>query len=59
MNKLGMRNNIMTTLFPRHEIREFANKIGISFGSCHAIFTNVLGMIRAAAKIIPKLLNYD
>ena len=31
---------------------------GISFGSCKAVFTNVLGMKRAAAKIVPKLLNF-
>ena len=31
----------------------------VSFGSCQAIFTNVLGMKRAAAKIVPKLLNFE
>ena len=31
---------------------------GISFGSCQAIFTDVLGMKRAAAKIITKFLNF-
>ena len=35
-------------------IREVTNDVGISFGSCQAIFTDVLGMKRAAAKIIPK-----
>ena len=30
---------------------------GISFGSCQAIFTDVLGMKSAAAKIVSKLLN--
>ena len=28
-------------------------------GLCQAIFTDVLGMIRAAAKIVPKLLNLE
>ena len=31
---------------------------GISFGSSQAIFTDVLAMKRAAAKIVPKLLNF-
>ena len=30
-----------------------------AFGSCQAIFTNVLGMKRAAAEIVPKLLNIE
>ena len=34
-------------------IREVADEIGISFGSCQAIFTDVLGMKRVAAKIVP------
>ena len=29
------------------------------FGSCQAIFTDVLGMKCAAAKIVPKLLNFE
>ena len=32
---------------------------GISFGTCQAVFTNVLGMKRAAAEIVPKLLNFE
>ena len=40
-------------------IREFADDIYISFGSCQAIFMNVLSMKRAATKIIPKLLNFE
>ena len=39
-------------------IREIADDVGISFGSCQEIFTDVLGMKRAAAKIIPKLINF-
>ncbi|XP_033222814.1 protein GVQW3-like [Belonocnema kinseyi] len=38
-------------------IREVADYYGISFASCHAIFTDVLVIIRVAAKFIPKLLN--
>ena len=36
-----------------------ANGIGISFGSCETIFTNILGMKRATAKIVPKFLNFE
>ena len=39
----------------RITIREVADDIGISCGSCQSIFTNVLGMKRAAAKIVPKI----
>ena len=31
----------------------------ISIGSCHEIFSNVLGMKRVAAKFVPKLLNFE
>ena len=43
----------------RITIREVADDVGISFGSCKAIFTGVLDMKRAAAKIVPKLLNFE
>ncbi|KAA1414164.1 helix-turn-helix domain-containing protein [Nocardioides humilatus] len=43
----------------RITIREVADDVGISFGSCQAIFKDVLGMKRAAAKIVPKLLNCE
>ena len=43
----------------RNTIREVADDVGISFGSCWAIYTNVLGMKRAAAKIVQKLLNFE
>lgn len=43
----------------RITIREVADEVGISIGSCHNIFSNVLGMKRVAAKFIPKLLNFD
>ena len=33
--------------------------VGISFSSCQAIFADVLGKKRAAAKIVPKLLNFE
>ena len=40
-------------------IREVADDVGISFGSCQAIFTDVLGKKLVATKIIPKLLNFE
>ena len=39
----------------RITIREVADNIGISFGSCQAIFTDVFGTKCAAAKIVLKL----
>ena len=43
----------------RITIREVADDVGISFGSCQAIFTDVLGMKCAVAKIVSKLLNFE
>ena len=40
-------------------IKEIADDVGISFGSCQAIFTGVLGMKCAAAKIVLKLQNFE
>ena len=37
----------------RMTIREVANYVGLSFGSCQAIFTDVLNMKHAAGKIVP------
>ena len=39
-------------------IRELAADVGIAFGSCQGIFTDVLNMKCAAAKIVTKLLNF-
>ena len=39
-------------------IREVADDVGISFDSCQAFFADVLGMKRASAKIVLKLLNF-
>ena len=43
----------------RITIREVADDVCISIGSCHEIFLNVLGMKRVAAKFVPKLLNFE
>ena len=43
----------------RITITEVADEVSISFGSCQAIFTDVLGIKRVAAKFVPKLLNFD
>ncbi|MCP6711290.1 helix-turn-helix domain-containing protein, partial [Klebsiella pneumoniae] len=40
----------------RITIREIADDIGISFGSCQSILTGVLDMRRVSAKFVPKLL---
>ena len=42
----------------RITIREVADDVSISFGSCQTIFTDVLCMKRAAVKIVQKLLNW-
>ena len=49
----------MATLALDGTIREVAEYVGISFGLCHAIFLDVLGPKRVAAKFVPKLLNFD
>ncbi|UYV61102.1 hypothetical protein LAZ67_1003430 [Cordylochernes scorpioides] len=41
----------------RITVREVAEDLNISIGSCHSIFINGLGMRRVAAKFVPKLLN--
>ena len=43
----------------RITIREVADDVGITFGSCQAIFTDILSMKCAAAKIVPKLLSFE
>ncbi|UYV81547.1 hypothetical protein LAZ67_20001502 [Cordylochernes scorpioides] len=43
----------------RITVREVAEDLNMSIGSCHSIFINDLGMRRVAAKFVPKLLNCD
>ena len=43
----------------RITIREVAHDIVITFCSCQAIFMGILEMKRAAANIVPKLLNVE
>ena len=52
VKKIVMENRRIT-------IREVAEDVSISVGSCHAIFTDILGLKRVAAKFVPKLLNFD
>jgi len=40
-------------------VREVADEVGISIGSCHPIFTEKLQMRRASAKFVPCLLTDD
>lgn len=49
----------MITENRRITIREVAEEIGVSYGSCESIFTDVLGLTRVAAKFVPKLLNFQ
>ena len=53
------RQQPMKTLKNSKETREIADDVGISFGSCQIIFSNVLGVQNEAAKIVPKLLNFE
>ena len=43
----------------RITIKEVAEDIGTWVGSCHAIFSDILGLKHVAAKFVPKLLNFD
>ena len=43
----------------RITIIEAAEDVGISVGSCRAIFSDILGLKRVAAKFVPKFLNFD
>ncbi|UYV63722.1 hypothetical protein LAZ67_2005429 [Cordylochernes scorpioides] len=43
----------------RITVREVAEDLNISIGSCHSIFINDLGMRRVAANFVPKSLNCD
>ena len=43
----------------RNTIREIADEVGISYGSCQAIFMDVLGMKRSTANFISKLLSFE
>ena len=52
VKKINLNNRRIT-------IKEVADDVSISFSSCQAIFTDVLCMKSAAAKIVPKLLNFE
>ena len=52
VKKIVMENRRIT-------IREIAKDVDISVGSCHAIFSDILGLKRVAAKFVPKMLNFD
>ena len=43
----------------RITVREVAEDLDISIGTCHSIFANDLCMTRVAPKFVPKLLNFD
>ncbi|UYV68414.1 hypothetical protein LAZ67_5004261 [Cordylochernes scorpioides] len=52
VEKMILANRLIT-------IREVAEDLNISIGSCHSIFINDLGIRRVAAKFVLKLLNCD
>ena len=56
-NQLCMKKLILDN--HRITISQFADDLGITFGSWQAIFTDVLGIKCAAVKIVPKLLNFE
>jgi len=43
----------------RLTVREVADEVGTSIGSCHPIFTEKLQMPRVSAKFVPRLLTDD
>ena len=43
----------------RLTVREVADEVGISIGSCHQIFTEKLQMSRVSAKFVTRLLTDD
>jgi hypothetical protein len=40
-------------------IREIADELNLSFGTCQAILTQDLGLRRVSAKLVPRLLTQD
>jgi AraC-like DNA-binding protein len=43
----------------RLTVRELANEVGISIGTCYSILSDVLGMKRVSAKLVSKLLTEE
>lgn len=43
----------------RITIREFADDVGVSIGSCHKLFSDVLDMTSVAAIFFLQLLNFQ
>ena len=39
-------------------VREVAEDLNISIGSCHSIFTNAMGTTRVVAKFVPKTASH-
>jgi hypothetical protein len=44
---------------PTLTIREIADELNLSFGTCQATLTQDLGMRRVSAKLVPRLLTQD
>ena len=43
----------------RLTVREVADEVGISIGSCHQTFTEIIQMRRVSAQFVPRLLTDD
>ena len=43
----------------RQTIRDIAEKVGVSYGTCQRVLTEELGMHRVAAKFMPRILTAD
>jgi histone-lysine N-methyltransferase SETMAR len=52
VEELVMENRRLT-------LRELADEVGISYGSCQTILKDKLQMQRVAARVVPKMLNFD
>ena len=54
-------NEVRDLILQNHRltIREIAEDVGISFGSCQAILTEKLSMYCVAAKFVPRVLTKD
>ena len=52
VKKIVMENRRIT-------IREVAEDVSISVGSCHAIFSDIFGLKRVTVKFVPKFLSFD
>jgi hypothetical protein len=58
-NETVDRVNVVMRGNRRSTIREIADELNLSFGTCQAILTQDLGMRRVSAKLVPRFLTQD